>query len=252
MQATEVGEVWGVGRQISKQLKEACIHTVLDLARLDPVMVKRRWSVVLERTVRELQGTDCMGLEHEPPAKQEIACTRSFGHAVLELSTLQEAVTEFASRAAQKLRNQNSHAGQVLTFIRTSPFRTQDLQYSRSTVVPLRRPTNDSRDINQAALMGLQAIFRPGYRYAKAGVMLLDLQPANLVQQELALDDDMADPGGTQLMQSLDAVNNRFGRGTAALASAGLAGEQRQWSMKQERRTPGYTTDWDGLALVRA
>jgi DNA polymerase V len=252
MQATEVGEVWGVGRQISKQLKEACIHTVLDLARLDPVMVKRRWSVVLERTVRELQGTDCMGLEHEPPAKQEIACTRSFGHAVLELSTLQEAVTEFASRAAQKLRNQNSHAGQVLTFIRTSPFRTQDLQYSRSTVVPLRRPTNDSRDINQAALMGLQAIFRPGYRYAKAGVMLLDLQPANLVQQELALDDDMADPGGTQLMQALDAVNNRFGRGTVALASAGLAGEQRQWSMKQERRTPGYTTDWDGLALVRA
>jgi len=252
MQATEVGEVWGVGRRIGAQLKEAGIHTVLDLARLDPVMVKRRWSVVLERTVRELQGTDCMGLEHEPPAKQEIACTRSFGHAVLDLSALQEAVTEFASRASQKLRLQNGHAGQVLTFIRTSPFRTQDLQYSRSTVVPLRRSTNDSRDISQAALIGLQAIFRPGYRYAKAGVMLLDLRPADLVQQELALEDDVADPGGSRLMQALDAVNQRFGRGTVALASAGLAGEQRQWSMKQERRTPGYTTDWDGLALVRA
>lgn len=101
MLATEVGAVWGVGRRIGAQLKEAGIHTVLDLARLDPVMVKRRWSVVLERTVRELQGTDCMGLEHEPPAKQEIACTRSFGHAVMDLSALQEAVTEFASRAAQ-------------------------------------------------------------------------------------------------------------------------------------------------------
>ena len=252
MHATEVGEVWGVGRRIGAQLKEAGIHTVLDLARLDPVMVKRRWSVVLERTVRELQGTDCMGLEHEPPAKQEIACTRSFGHAVLDLSALQEAVTEFASRAAQKLRLQNGHAGQVLTFIRTSPFRAQDLQYSRSTVVPLRRASNDSRDICQAALLGLQAIFRPGYRYAKAGVMLLDLRPADLVQQELALDDEVADPGGSRLMQALDAVNQRFGRNTLSLASAGLAGEPRQWSMKQERRTPGYTTDWDGLALVRA
>jgi DNA polymerase V len=252
MLATEVGEVWGVGRRIGAQLKEAGIHTVLDLARLDPVMVKRRWSVVLERTVRELQGTDCMGLEHEPPAKQEIACTRSFGHAVLDLSALQEAVTEFASRAAQKLRIQNSHAGQVLTFIRTSPFRAQDLQYSRSTVVPLRRPSNDSRDICQAALLGLQAIYRPGYRYAKAGVMLLDLRPADLVQQELALDDEVADPGGSRLMQALDAVNQRFGRNTLSLASAGLAGEPRQWSMKQERRTPGYTTDWNGLALVRA
>jgi len=252
MLATEVGEVWGVGRRIGAQLKEAGIHTVLDLARLDPVMVKRHWSVVLERTARELQGTDCIGLEHEPPAKQEIACTRSFGHAVLDLSVLQEAVTEFASRAAQKLRNQNGHAGQVLTFIRTSPFRTQDLQYSRSTVMPLRRPSNDSRDINQAALLGLQAIYRPGYRYAKAGVMLLDLRPADQMQQELALEDDAADPGGSRLMLALDAVNQRFGRGTLNLASAGLAGDRRQWSMKQERRTPGYTTDWDGLALVRA
>jgi DNA polymerase V len=119
-------------------------------------------------------------------------------------------------------------------------------------VVPLRRPTHDSRDINQAALLGLQAIYRPGYRYAKAGVMLLDLRPAGLVQQELALEDDEADPGSQRLMQALDAVNLRFGRGTMALASAGMAGDRRQWSMKQERRTPGYTTDWDGLALVRA
>jgi DNA polymerase V len=252
MLATEVGEVWGVGRRIGAQLKEAGIHTVLDLARLDPVMVKRRWSVVLERTVRELQGTDCIGLEHEPVAKQEIACTRSFGHAVLDLSDLQEAVTEFAIRAAQKLRLQNSHASQVLTFIRTSPFRTQDVQYSRSTVVPLRRATHDSRAITQAALLGLQAIYRPGYRYAKGGVMLLDLQPANLIQQELALGDDVADPGSNRLMQAMDAVNQRFGRGAVTLASAGLAGDRRLWHMKQERRTPGYTTDWQGLAVVRA
>ena len=252
MMATEVGEVWGVGKRIGAQLKESGIHTVLDLARLDPVMVKRRWSVVLERTVRELQGTDCMGLDQAPPAKQEIAFTRSFGQAVLDLSVLQEAVTEFASRAAQKLRLQNGHAAQVLTFIRTSPFRTQDLQYSRSTVVPLRRPTNDTRDLSRAALSGLQAIFRPGFRYAKAGVILLDLQPTDLIQEELVFEDDVAYPGVSRLMQALDAVNQRFGRNTVTLASAGLASEEQQWTMKQERRTPGYTTDWDGLALVRA
>jgi len=108
-------------------------------------------------------------------------------------------------------------------------------------------------------LLGLQAIYRPGYRYAKAGVMLLDLSPATRLQQELALEDDVVDPGSRRLMQALDAVNQRYGRGTVSLASAGLAnsgqsgaGDRRQWRMKQERRTPGYTTDWDGLALVRA
>ena len=251
--ATAVGDVWGVGRRIGAQLKEAGIHTALDLARLDPATAKRRWSVVLERTVRELQGTDCMGLEHAPPAKQQIACTRSFGQAVLDLSVLQQAITEFASRAAHKLRQQNGHASQVLTFIRTSPFRVQDTQYSRSTVVPLRRPCSDTRSITQAALSGLQAIYRPGYRYAKAGVMLLDIGSANCVQQELALEDaDGADAGADRLMLALDAINARFGRGAVALASGGQSHDVRAWGMKQERRTPGYTTDWDGLAVVRA
>jgi DNA polymerase V len=121
--ATPVNEVWGVGRRIGAQLVEGGVRTMLDLAKLDPAMVKRRWSVVLERTVRELQGTPCIDLEHAPAPKQEIACTRSFGHPVTDLADLAEAVTEFASRAAQKLRGQHSLAGQVLCFIRTSPFR---------------------------------------------------------------------------------------------------------------------------------
>ena len=250
--ATEVGDVWGVGRKIGKQLQDAGIHTVLDLQRLDPAMVKRRWSVVLERTVRELQGTPCIEFEHEPAVKKEIACTRSFGQTVTQLSDLQEAITEFAGRAAEKLRRQNSHAGQVLSFIRTSPFRLQDQQYSRSVVVPLRRPSADSQAIVQAALAGLQAIYRPGYRYAKAGVMLMDLSPADRVQQELPLDAEENLADRSTLMQVLDGVNRRYGRGTVQLASAGLEGNGRSWSMRQERRTPGYTTEWDGLAVVRA
>ena len=252
MAATEVGEVWGVGRKIGAQLQEAGIKTVLDLKRLDPAMVKQRWSVVLERTVRELNGTACIGFDDEPAAKQEIACTRSFGHAVLELRELQEAVTEFASRAAEKLRKQEGHTAQVLVFIRTSPFRAQDAQYSRSVVVPLRRPTDDSAAISQAALLGLQAIYRPGYRYAKAGVMLLDLRPSSQQQHELDLEDDRQAGNRGRLMQALDGVNLRYGRGALLLASAGTEGDHRAWSMKQERRTPGYTTRWGELAVARA
>ena len=251
MAATAVNEVWGVGRQITKQLTGSGVNTVLDLMRLDPAMVKRRWSVMLERTVRELQGTCCIDMELAPQPKQEIACTRSFGHPVTELHELAEAVTEFASRAAQKLRKQHSLAGQVMVFIRTSPFR-QDAQYSRSNTVPLRRPSADTAVIVAAALAGLRAIYRPGFRLAKAGVMLLELQSVSVQQQqELALEDDnVADRG--RLMTALDDLNLRYGRGTVLMASAGLAGNRRAWSMKQERRTPGYTTCLADMAVARA
>jgi len=250
MAATAVNDVWGVGRRISAQLIEGGVNTVLDLARLDPAMVKRRWSVVLERTVRELQGTPCIELEHASQPKQEIACTRSFGHPVTEIHELAEAITEFASRAAQKLRKQNSLAGQVLCFIRTSPFR-QDAQFSRTTTVPLRRPSADTAVIVAAALAGLRAIYRPGFKLAKAGVMLLDLQPDTVQQQELALENDEVTGRGS-LMTTLDDLNLRYGRGTVLMASAGLAGNRRPWSMKQERRTPGYTTCWEDIAVARA
>ena len=252
MAATPINEVWGVGRQISKQLNAGGITNVLELTRLDTAMVKSRWSVVLERTVRELQGTPCIDLDHAPAPKQEIACTRSFGHPVTELKDLNEAVTEFASRAAQKLRKQRSLAGQVLVFIRTSPFR-KDPQYSRSTTIPLRRPSADTAVIVTAALAGLRAIFQPGFKYAKAGIMLMELQPDTVQQIELDLQDDVQqEEGRARLMTALDGLNQRYGRGTVLMASAGLAGERRAWSMKQERRTPGYTTCWEDMPVARA
>ena len=248
--ATAVNEVWGVGRQISKQLNEGGVHTVLDLVRLDPATVRNKWSVVLERTVRELQGIPCIDLEHSPASKKEIACTRSFGKAITQLGDLQEAVTEFASRASVKLRKQHSLAGQVMVFIRTSPFRS-DLQYSRSIVVPLRRPTADTAQIVQSALQGLQAIFRTGYNMAKAGVMLMDLQSDTVVQGELNFEGEECRDRG-KLMDSLDDLNQRYGRGTVLMASAGLQGDKRTWSMKQERRTPAYTTRLSDMPIVRA
>ena len=248
--ATPVNEVWGIGRRITAQLNEGGIQTALDLVRLDAATIRGKWSVFLERTVRELRGTPCIDLENAPAGKKEIACTRSFGHPVTELRDLNEAVTHFASRAAEKLRKQGSIANQVMCFIRTSPFR-KDPQYSRSVCMPLRRPTADTSALVSAALTGLKAIFRPGFNYAKAGVMLMDLQADTVSQGELDLEDDDA-PDHSMLMTTLDGLNQRFGRGTVLMASAGLAGERRAWVMKQERRTPAYTTCWKDIQIARA
>jgi DNA polymerase V len=249
-EATAVGEVWGVGRKIAAQLNKDGIHTVQDLVQLDPATVRRRWSVVLERTVLELQGTSCMSLEDAPPAKQEIACTRSFGRPITELNHVVEAITEFASRAAEKLRKQNSLAGQIMVSVRTSPFRPE-AQYSRSVVVPLRRPTSDTGELVTAAVVGLRTIYRPGFKLAKAGVMLLELQDGAYEQFELDLENDRS-CDRSKLMIAMDAVNQRFGKGALHVASAGMAGDKRVWSMRQERRTPGYTTSWEGMREVRA
>ena len=251
-EATDIKEVWGVGPRIAKQLHAGGVHTVQDLIRMDPTTARRGWSVVLERTVLELQGTSCIELEFAPSPKKQIACTRSFGRAVTDLAPLREAVTEYASRAAEKLRKQSSLASQVLVFIHTSAFRSGP-QYSRSIVVPLRRPTSDTIDIVRGALMALDVIYRPGYQLAKAGVMLMDLQEGSLHQCELPLEEgDDAVEGRKRLMTAMDTINQRFGRGAMKLGSAGLAGDKSAWSMKQERRSPAYTTRLADMPIVKA
>jgi len=258
LQATDVSEVWGVGRRISGQLREAGIHTAWDLMHMDLTLARTRWSVVLERTVRELQGTPSIDLDDAAPNKKEIACTRSFGEPIVALSHLQQAVTEFASRAAEKMRRQKSCALQVLCFIRTSPFRVKDAQYSRSVVMPLMRATDDSHAIVQAALAGLSHIYQAGFKYAKAGVMLLDLQPSHWHQHELQWIDSMLVDSNSDavkkqpLMLAMDQLNTRYGRGTLQIASAGEQAATKPWAMKQGRRTPDYTTSWDALPLARA
>ena len=248
--ATLVEEVWGVGRKIGAQLHEGGIHTVLDLIRMDPATIRRRWSVVLERTVRELQGMQCIDLDDAPAPKKEIACTRSFGQAITELPPLVEAVSEFASRAAEKMRKQGSLASQLLVFAHTSPFRPGP-RFNRSIVVPLRRPTADTGKLVWAAAVGMRRMYEPGYKMAKAGVMLLDLVPGSVLQGELDLEEeDQRDR--TKLMVALDTLNGRYGKGTVHSASTGGTNKGKDWGMKQERRTPNYTTKWEDVPVARA
>ncbi|MEH3087914.1 MAG: Y-family DNA polymerase [Xylophilus ampelinus] len=250
LQATPATEVWGIGRRIGAQLDSVGIRTALDVAWMDPAAARRRWGVVFERTVRELQGLPCLELEDAPPPKQEIASTRSFGRVVTQLPDLVEAVSEFASRAAEKLRREESLAGQVLVFVHTSPFRRDDRQYSRAARIPLRRPTADTGEIVTAAVAGLERIYRPNYNFVKAGVHLLDLQSQGIEQGELGLDEDS--PARARLMAAMDRINQRYGRGTLQIASAGLGRDQREWTMRQELRTPCYMTRWDEVPVARA
>lgn len=247
---TALGDIWGIGRRIGEQLRAEGLTTALDVVRMDPTTARRRWSVVLEKTVLELRGIACMAFEDVPPAKKEIASTRSFGRPVTELADLLEAVSEFASRVAEKLRRQNGKVSQLLTFVHTSPFRKQDKQSSRSIVVPLRRPTSDTGLLVAAAVAGMKQIYLPGLKMAKAGVHLLDIQDGGIDQHELALDEPENDQSA--LMSTLDRLNQRYGKGAVTMASTGNRGAQREWVMRQERRTPDYTTCWQSLPIVRA
>lgn len=237
------------------------MRTVLDLVRCDTATLRKQFSVVLEKTVLELRGTSCMDLDDAPAARHQILVSRSFGKAVTELSGIVEAVSEFAARAAERLRQQDGAAGAVNVFFTTSAFRQNDQQHSASVTVPLIRPTADSRLLVGAAVQAATGAYRTGFNYAKAGVMLVDLQPAGRHQGELDLFADAEEVvkvpprDRAALMQAMDSLNRRFGRDSVRIGSASLvsnSNEVRSWSTKQERRSPRYTTRWDEMPRVRA
>ena len=246
----EVGEVWGVGRKIDARLEMMGIRTVRQLRDTDAEAIRSRFSVVLERTVRELRGISCLGLEEVVPDRQQIMVSRSFGHLVHDLAELEEAVASYIARAAEKLRSQDSLAGAVQVYVRTNIFKPEAPQYQRGVTVPLPAATADTRILAGWARRILRRIYRPGFGYHKAGVMLLDLRPAGNRQFSL-LDgpDGEGEARSDKLMAILDGVNQRYGRGSLRLAAEGV---DRSWRMRRGNLSPCYTTDWSGLAVVRA
>ena len=259
MQVTEVGDVWGVGKKTSARLNDGGIRTVLDLVNAHVAALRRQFSVVLEKTVLELRGTSCLDVDDSPAANQQIMCSRSFGAPVTTLPDLTEVVSQFASRVAEKVRHQQSVAGAVHVFITTSPFHKNDRQHSPSVTMPLARPTADTRLLIGAAVRALEGMYRPGFNYVKAGVMLVDLQPEGQEQGELDLFSGTHEPeaSATQrdrshLMGAVDALNRRFGRGAVTVASAVRQGTHTSYTARQERRSPRYTTRLDEIPTARA
>lgn len=246
MAGIEVGEIWGVGRRLREQLAAMRIRTVLALKQADTALIRHRFSVVLERTVMELRGVSCLELEQFASDRQQIMCSRSFGNPVLYQAELREAVTSYTTRAAEKLRRQTSIAGAIHVFISTSPFREKDPQYSRGLTIPLPEASSNTFRLVEFALWGLKQIYRPGYRYAKAGVMLMDIVPAGSRQHSLFVDEEVPQES-TRLMQTMDAINKRMGKDTLFLAGAGT---RKGWQMKQGNKSPCYTTCWEELVQV--
>lgn len=241
-----VDDVWGVGKRLSKRLNALGITTALDLANASPRAIRDQFSVVLERTVRELNGESCIELEEIPPTKKQIVCSRSFGVKVTQFELLREAVCEYATRATEKLRKEQQQAKVLTVFIRTSPFKDNEPQYSNSASGELRIPSCDTRDFIELANHLLKRIWKDGFRYAKAGVMLSDFYDPGMFQPGL-FDDISTRSNSQQLMSVLDTIN-QSGAGKVFFAGQGT---KKDWSMKREHLSPAYTTRWDQLPRVK-
>lgn len=245
-----VTELWGVARRTGERLRVMGIETAWDLREADPKRIRGRFSVVQERIVWELRGQSAIQLDDMSLPKKQIMVSRSFGRLTGNPHDLCEALRQHAARAAEKLRKQQSVTSAVMVFVRTNPFRTDLPQYQQRVVVSLERPTDDSRDIIAAAIQGLRRLWRKGYAYHKAGLMLLDLSPkANrqLTLTETPQTDEEA-KRSERLMATMDKLNRELGKGTVQL---GLPRKGNAWSLRSERRTPRYTTQWNELLIVR-
>lgn len=241
-----VGEVWGVGRKLAPKLNAIDIHTALDLKQADPHRIRQQFSVVMQKTVMELNGTVCIEIEEISPPKKQILSSRSFGHGVADYNSLAESISLYMSRAAEKLRKQNSCAGSVFVYIRTSPFKLDEPQYSNGLTIPLPNPTDDTRQLVKVALGGLKRIYKANFKYAKAGVMLGELVSANEVQSDF-FNNKKFENGSEKLMGVLDSINMKMGGGTMKLASEGF---KQPWRMKQGNKSPNYTTQWNDIPRV--
>lgn len=249
MHIVPVGEVWGIGPRIVDRLSQLGVHTVQDLAHQPPDRIRALFNVTVARTVLELNGVPCLELEEIAPDKQQIVCSRSFSRRLTEYRELSEALAEFASRGAEKLRSQHSVAGHISIFIRTNPFNPHESQYQRSAGVSLASATQDTRVLVGEANRLLKEIFRVGYHYQKCGVQLGQIQPASM-QEQLDLFDlstNIRQSGSQTLMQAMDRINRRFPKGITVAA----AGFDKTWQPKAARLSQRYTTNWQELLRVR-
>jgi len=241
-----VGDVWGIGPNSARLLAQQGITTAWQLRQADEQWIRKHMGVVGVRVVAELRGHSCLELDACPAPKQGITCSRAFGRAVSTLTEMEEAVSFYVSRAAEKLRGEGLAATVLTVFIMTNAF-TDEPQYRNSVTCSLPVGTDTTSELIRAALKGLRRIYRDGYRYKKAGVMCTALVPTGQVQPDLF--DQQDRPKSKRLMAALDAINDRWGAGTLNYASSGLT---KAWQTQCHHRSPAYTTDWADLPVAHA
>ncbi|WP_421505750.1 translesion error-prone DNA polymerase V subunit UmuC [Erwinia rhapontici] len=241
-----VEEVWGVGRRISKKLNGMGIENALQLAESSLWVIRKHFNVVLERTARELRGEPCLGVEEFAPTKQQIMCSRSFGHRITDYEEMHQAICAYAERAAQKLRQEKQFCRFISVFLRTSPHAEGEVFYGNQASGTLLIPSNDTRDILRVATEALDRIWIEGHRYMKAGVMLGDFFSRGEAQLNLFYE-YQPKPNSEALMQVLDELN-QSGKGKVWFAGQGI---EKSWAMKREMLSPAYTTRYADFPVAK-
>jgi DNA polymerase V len=238
-------DLWGLARRLAQRLEEIGITSPLKLRDADPQFIRERFSVVLQRMVLELRGIPCIALEDHVPDRKSIVASRSFGKPVTTLQEMQEAVASYAARACEKMRRQSLATAHISVFVETNSFKPNDPQYQASRAMRLSVATANTAAIGQAAARLTDALWKNGFRYKKAGIMLLDLAPASRAQGDLWTAPDT--PRSKSLMKALDGLNAYYGRGTLTYASSGRL---QPWKLRRDHISPRYTTSWDELLRV--
>jgi len=246
-QAIEVDEIWGVGRKHSKKLNGMGIHTVMDFVQAQPLMIRDQFSIVMHRTLLELHGVACIGLEHTPPAKKQIISSRSFGQHVYHIDDLKEAMTLYVMDAVNRLREDKLLCGCIISFVQSNPFDSSKPFYNKSLSLALPEPTDNLLVLSKLATTMIDGLYVKDIAFKKCGVILTCLESKANHVYDMFTDRKHIEIGDT-LMDSLERVHGRFGKGKIALGSSMIP--NRRWNMSQDRLTQNYFK-WDQLLIVK-
>lgn len=249
LQETPLDDIWGVGRRLAARLKAMGLGNAAALAELEPGWVRQHFSVVQARMVRELKGEPCLTLELQPPPRQQVIYSRSFGQAVVSLPPLRQAVNDYTARAAEKMRAEGMLAGRISVWLRTAPMGKPQQLWPDSFSTCLPQASADTRELARLALQLLERLWKPGLRYGKVGVLLTELCPAGQAQGGLFEAEQTQQ--GDALMAVMDSIN-RSGKGRVWLAGRGMkTAKECVWSMRRAYLSPAYTTRLGDLPRVR-
>ena len=246
----DVSDIWGIGRQYSKKLREDGINTAYDFKYSNPKYIQKIMTIGGIKTQQELKGISCIPIEYEIPDKKGICSSRSFGKNVTTFNELKEAISTYTTTASEKLRLQNSKCFRITVFIRTNPFRINDKQYSNSCSYNFQEATKYTPDLIKAGISLLNKIYKPGYYYQKAGILLTEIIPQGKEQESLFNLDHLQykNPKKDLVIQKVDEINSLFGNNTLIFGSSGI---KKEWKIKSEKRSDRYTTCFNEILTIK-
>ena len=242
----KIEKIWGIGKQLLPKLQQIGIYNINDLKNINPRILDLKFSISLKRTIYELNNIVCFKLEGTTTKKKQITCSRSFGLLITSFKSLEQSIALYVTRAAEKLRRQNSYTRSIHIYICTSPFNKKESYYENSITIPLPEQTDNTLTLIQFSLFGLRKIYRNGYKYQKAGVILSKIVSSKKYQPDLFSKKEKRRKSNN-LMATLDQINTLMGKKILIIAAEGIT---QPWKMRQNNMSPRYTTNWNDLIVA--